>query len=208
MWRFILVSFVFLGWSFYVLSGGSDYEPRVQSIQARAKLDNVRPLARPVAVEVAELETPATTTTDSSSVTHALPLLDDLELTNDDKFEITLASVSAAETSAPALEANIEKAENLTQVPDVTETLVEPVLDQPELTEELATPAADIRKVTGFIVNLRDGPSTYYLAIGSLSKGDEIEVLKDPGEGWLNIRVPGTGQVGWMADWLVTAAAN
>ena len=47
MWRFILVSFAFLGWSFYELSGGADYEPRINSIQARAKLDDLRPKARP-----------------------------------------------------------------------------------------------------------------------------------------------------------------
>lgn len=55
MWRLIVVSFAFLGWSFYVLSGGSDYRPSANSIQARAVLDNQRPKPRPLRVNVIEL---------------------------------------------------------------------------------------------------------------------------------------------------------
>jgi len=39
MWRFVLVSFVFLGWAFYHLSGGSAYRPAPNSLQARATQD-------------------------------------------------------------------------------------------------------------------------------------------------------------------------
>lgn len=201
MWRFILVTFAFLGWSFYVLSGGADYEPRLESIQARAKLDDVRPLARPVTVDVAEVPAPATVVADTDAVTRALPLIENLELTPESQAEITLASVSAEDTRAPTFEAEAEKADELTHVPEVT-AFAEPP------TEPVVEAKGDFRQVTGFIVNLRDGPSTYYLAIGSLSKGDEVEVLENNGEGWLKISVPATGQVGWMADWLVTAVAN
>src|SRR6056297_3837856 len=55
MWRFILVTFAFLGWSFYELSGGADYTPRTNSIQARALLDDVRPMARPVRAHVTQV---------------------------------------------------------------------------------------------------------------------------------------------------------
>jgi len=36
MWRFVLVSFVFLGWAFYEMSGGADYRPAPGSLQADA----------------------------------------------------------------------------------------------------------------------------------------------------------------------------
>jgi len=36
MWRLVLITFVFLGWAFYELSGGADYRPAPDSIQARA----------------------------------------------------------------------------------------------------------------------------------------------------------------------------
>ena len=33
MWRFMLLTFAFLGWSFYELSGGADYAPAPESLQ-------------------------------------------------------------------------------------------------------------------------------------------------------------------------------
>ncbi|WP_299852135.1 SH3 domain-containing protein [uncultured Roseovarius sp.] len=197
MWRFILVSFAFLGWSFYVLSGGADYEPRVQSIQARAKLDDIRPLARPGSILIAETAEPEPVPEDEAVVTRALSSPNDLDLPKTGTFEITLASVAPEELSEPSFESDPQKADTLTQVPDLNEDIADQV-------ETLA----DLRLVTGTSVNMRDGPSTFYLAIGRLTKGDEIEVLENPGEGWLKIRVARTEQVGWMADWLVTAAAN
>lgn len=47
MWRFIVVTFGFLGLVFYELSGGGAYAPRPGSLQAGAQLDDVRPRARP-----------------------------------------------------------------------------------------------------------------------------------------------------------------
>lgn len=55
MWRFMLLSFAFLGWAFFEMSGGADYRPSANSIQARAVLDNQRPRARPLRVNVIEL---------------------------------------------------------------------------------------------------------------------------------------------------------
>jgi hypothetical protein len=47
MWRFVLVSFVFLGWSFYELSGGADYRPAPGSLQVRAGRDAPVPAPAP-----------------------------------------------------------------------------------------------------------------------------------------------------------------
>lgn len=200
MWRFILVTFAFLGWSFYILSGGAEYEPRVQSIQARAKLDDVRPQARPGATQVAEIAEPAPGPDEPDAVTRAVTTLDNLDLPTGGDFEITLASVNPDDVPEPEFEADPQKSDTLTQVPALAD-------DTDVATGQVET-LADLRQVTGSVVNLRDGPSTFYLVIGSLKEGDEVEVLESPGEGWLKIRVPDTEQVGWMADWLVTAAAN
>lgn len=201
MWRFITVTFAFLGWSFYVLSGGADYEPRTNSIQARALLDDVRPLARPGSVIVATAEeveeTPsaetAALTDEDLAVTRALTTLSDLDIPKD-QVQLTLAAVSPAEVNEPEFEADAQKVETLTQTPEI-------------VPEAPAPTPADLREVTGTVVNMRDGPSTFYLTIGQLRQGDQVEVLDNPGEGWLKIRVTDTGQEGWMADWLVTAAA-
>lgn len=39
MWRFVVVSFVFLGWAFYQMSDGADYRPAPNSLQAHAARD-------------------------------------------------------------------------------------------------------------------------------------------------------------------------
>lgn len=198
MWRFITVTFAFLGWSFYILSGGADYEPRTQSWQARAKLDDVRPLARPAAVDVAALSDSEAGADSTDEVTRALSSLDDLDLTKEGRFEVTLAALGGDATPTAEFEADAKKVDDLTAT----------AATQPEPAPVEAAPTLDLRRVTGSVVNMRDGPSTFYLAIGKLREGDAVEVLENPGEGWLKIRVADTGQEGWMADWLVTAAAN
>lgn len=64
----------------------------------------------------------------------------------------------------------------------------------------------DIRLVQGDIVNMRGGPGTEYQKLAEVLGGTEVVVLNDPGDGWLELEVIETGQVGWMADWLVSAA--
>ena len=88
MWRFILVSFAFLGWSFYELSGGADYRPSANSIQARALLDNHRPQARPLRVNVIELAQDGTPRQDAE-VTRTITSLHDLGLSMGDKVVLT-----------------------------------------------------------------------------------------------------------------------
>ncbi|MEO1140698.1 MAG: SH3 domain-containing protein, partial [Pseudomonadota bacterium] len=74
--------------------------------------------------------------------------------------------------------------------------------------EAAARAAMDIRYITGSVVNMRGGPGTEYQKITSLTEGTEVAVLQSPGNGWLELQVVDTGQTGWMADWLVSAAAN
>ena len=64
---------------------------------------------------------------------------------------------------------------------------------------EIALPA--IYQVTAIssddALNVRSGPSTAYLAIGSLQNGAQVEVTADTGEGWARI-LHGEGN-GWVA---------
>ncbi|MEO3416897.1 SH3 domain-containing protein [Roseovarius sp. CAU 1744] len=200
MWRFILITFAFLGWSFYVLSGGADYEPGLQSLQARAELNDLRPLARPAAEDVAQAPGVTEAADETTEVTRALSSLDDLELSKDGPADVTLAALQSDATSEPEFEADTQKVDTLTRSPDIaTDTAT---------IDEQASPAQDLRRVTGTVVNMRDGPSTFYLAIGKLRKGAQVEVLENSGDGWLKIRATDSGQEGWMADWLVSSAAN
>lgn len=195
MWRFILISFAFLGWSFYVLSGGADYAPQAQSWQARAQLDDVRPLARPTHIEVASLAAADVAPVEQTGVTPQAPALN---LPDPVKTSATRVAFDPATDTAPSFEADPAKTEALVAAPEATPAAVAASGEQ-----EL-----DIRHVTGTVVNMRDGPSTFYLAIGKLEQGAEVEVLADSGDGWLKIRATETEQIGWMADWLVTTGAN
>lgn len=232
MWRFILITFAFLGWSFYELSGGADYEPRTNSIQARALLDDVRPVARPVRTHVAQLTGVGGigTTTDTATPA-ALPADTPARVTaprsdsdNDGGARITLASASADSPPTPAIGLPIISAQPVDIVqqvgaaqPRITGLTLRGLsggtggTDTTDTTAQDPRPArpdADIRTIAGSAVNMRAGPGTQYDRIARLVRGDEVAVLQDPGNGWLKLRVIESGRVGWMANSLVTASAN
>lgn len=62
----------------------------------------------------------------------------------------------------------------------------------------------DFRRVTGNRVNMRNGPGTQYSIVGKLLRDDEVEVLQDPGIGWVKLQVMETGRIGWMSSKLLS----
>jgi uncharacterized protein YgiM (DUF1202 family) len=77
------------------------------------------------------------------------------------------------------------------------------------LIQEVATAPAtqpDLRFVDGDRVNVRGGPGTEFAVVGKLFRNDMVEIINDEGNGWLHLRDTVTGDEGWIADWLVTAA--
>lgn len=230
MWRFILITFAFLGWSFYELSGGADYEPRTNSIQARALLDDVRPVARPVRTHVAQLSdtggvaTATDTATPLQADTPARVTAPRSDGDNDGGARITLASASADSPATHTISLPIISAQPVDIVqqlgaaqPRITGLTLRGLSDDTASTDGTGTteqnprPArrdADIRTIAGSAVNMRAGPGTQYDRIARLVRGNKVAVLQDPGNGWLKLRVIASGRVGWMADSLVTASAN
>lgn len=75
--------------------------------------------------------------------------------------------------------------------------------DRPAPTQD--DPARDLRQVSGDRVNLRAGPGTSYGVLATLDEGAAVEVL-DVRDGWLKLKTDDTGRIGWIADWLVSAA--
>ena len=59
--------------------------------------------------------------------------------------------------------------------------------------------SVDYRSIAGGGVNLRRGPGTSFAVISQLVRGDEVEVLSDPGAGWVKLRALKGNHVGWMA---------
>ncbi|ARE84715.1 SH3 domain-containing protein [Roseovarius mucosus] len=206
MWRFILVSFAFLGWSFYELSGGADYRPSANSIQARALLDNHRPQARPLRVNVIELAQDGTPRQDAE-VTRTITSLHDLGLSMGDKVVLTLASAEGDAIPDPiSLNLPTVRVATPTALPDTPE-VAQPV-QAVALDGETLAAASDLRRVSGNSVNLRTGPGTGFGRVASLKRGTEVIVLRDPGEGWIKLRVVETGRIGWMAETLLTLASD
>lgn len=221
MWRFILITFGFLGWSFYELSGGSDYAPGDNSLQVRGLED-----ARPADVKVARLDDLGNA---EQAVTRSVTSLSDLEINNGNRFQITLASVNndEVERTKPRVMTSAAKVlevpeETLLQNNDTAESKSENEFDgvigeevfsleayvQAKQIGEISQPRqrGDIRQVSGNVVNMRSGPGTSYDKLGKLTKGTEVAVLEEPGNGWVKLEVLATGETGWMADWLITAS--
>ena len=108
MWRLIVVTFAFLGWSFYELCGGEEYAPRAGSLQAEAF--SVFKTPDPVTTQVAETET-----AERPQVTRAA-----VDLTTLPPVNVSLPSIAAPATIAPAF----EKAREITApAQDTTQTV-------------------------------------------------------------------------------------
>ncbi len=242
MWRFMVITFAFLGWSFYVMSGGSDYAPGENSLQAREVEGDVSPTD----VQVAQLDDIAQPLADADAavVTRSVASLADLDLNDGTRFQITRASVDATDEYDPteeletvavdhetttidaavaeAVTAETTAVEDENNVPESVltgfvgqevfslETYVQRqtgvLLEPSDQAGYVSVVGGDVREVTGSSVNMRAGPGTDFETVGKLSKGTQVAVLDDPGNGWLMFEVLETGQTGWMADWLVTAS--
>ena len=190
MWRFILVTFAMLGWAFYELSGGSDYAPLDGSLQAANRAASETELASSTGEASPEENREEAQGIVASSAGGA------------DAFEITLA---AARETAAAAEPDPKPWESAS-----ASLFSDPVLPPGVQARAAALPepepAADIRTVSAAAVNMRNGPGTGYSVLAKLTFGDRVEVLNDPGQGWVKLRVKETGRVGWMADFLLENA--
>lgn len=70
----------------------------------------------------------------------------------------------------------------------------------------MAVPLGEaLYKVTATSANVREGPSTAQGVVGRLSRGEEVLVLADPGNGWVKISIEGDGLSGWISKKLLTA---
>ncbi|MEO0379879.1 MAG: SH3 domain-containing protein [Pseudomonadota bacterium] len=202
MVRFILVSFAFLAFAFYEMSGGADFDAEA--------LRQSRVDAPPV-VETSDLEPTQTAQAprlDPENVTRV-----SLSLTNvnDVLRPTTLRTTPAKVTATVAAKADepLSEEEPVIILPSliVDRTVIKPV-DFNNNTEAqkvvaVSTGGLDVRSVSGNSVNVRGGPGTNYSVVDRMVRGDKVEILQDPGTGWVQLRPVGGGTVGWMADFLL-----
>ncbi|SPF77726.1 SH3 domain-containing protein [Pseudoprimorskyibacter insulae] len=190
MTKYIALTFLFMGWAWYELSGGEDFEPRV-----------------PVAAVEADAPAPEVTRADTGAANllavkakatpAVIPVVADAEKIR----AVTQPNPNAATVLAAIDRSELENATGqrvLTDAVDpTTQTIADTVFEEPK---------PDIRYVTGNRVNMRTGPGTNYSVIARLGEGEEVLVLQEPGNGWLKLRTVETNRIGWMADFLVQAA--
>jgi hypothetical protein len=71
----------------------------------------------------------------------------------------------------------------------------------PTVADEIAAALSDAQVwyVNAELVNVREGPSTDFARVGKVAYGDAIEILSDPDDAWVRIRIQGDGVEGYVA---------
>lgn len=234
MRSFMFVTFAFLAFAFYHLSGGNAYEPVAHSVQARAAakaagspiVATTLPAPRSGAIAAGDLATVRITKSQAPQ-----PSRDPDQAGT---YEVTLASAAPLTRSADPT-AGVPEPARATAIMEAIEAAVEEAVQEALPDEGAATPVfsletyvassgdvsseplfarpsvtrelrPDIRTVSGSSVNMRSGPGTEFRVLGSLPQGTEVAILDEPGNGWIMFEVTQSGETGWMADWLVTAS--
>jgi hypothetical protein len=208
MWRIIILTFGFLGWSFYTLSGGADYQPREGSRQAEAlkqrEAEQLRvaenremaPAPQASAINLPDVVTRNTVDTiaivaASKPQSQPMPEPARQPLGAGDQEDLASANVRVASLtlSEPAAFA---QAAGFAPVSDAEEQVMQ---------EEIR----DLRRITGTSVNMRAGPGTRYGILTRVTRDTEVEVLESFDNGWLRLRVLDTQRIGWVSGTLVSA---
>lgn len=200
--RFILLTFALLGLTFYQMSDGSDFQPPARPVVVETALE---PAAAPV--EVAAVTPAPTEVTLSATLPQVAVATSE---TAQDGTDTTLAPRQVSATIRNAFTDVLEDTQS--ELASVETVSAESVASDEALedtnVQQLVVPSLilDIRSVTGNSVNMRAGPGTDFDVVDRLNRGSEVEVLQDPGTGWLELRAVESGVTGWIADWLVSAS--
>ncbi len=230
MWRFIVVTFGFLGFAFYQLSGGANYVPKDGSRQhAAQRAQAIKTTALPGTQKATHnapqvttnpviiLRNPQTSGQDASGAGDARLVLasanPELATTNAGKrAELTLSGATEAITGANGA---VPEVATVAADPDKIARLVAAAATNARVP---APPAEVVRSNVGLSadqeyrlvkaarVNMRSGPGTDYEVVDQLTQGTEVAILHDDGYGWVELRVLESGQEGWMADYLLVSA--
>ncbi|MEC7256683.1 MAG: SH3 domain-containing protein [Pseudomonadota bacterium] len=191
--RYILLSFLFMGWGFYELSGGAEFQPPqpvATAEAATAKAPEPTRIAKSQMARATQARTPARTET--PQVMLASPGAD--EATNKTNRATPAVQTDAAEPRVFSLQ-------DMVAPPPATNAANPNGIQQVRPTP---TRTADMREIVATRVNMRAGPGTSSDILMRLGKGDSVEVLEDNGSGWLRLRALPADRVGWIAARLVS----
>lgn len=196
MSKFLIVFFGFLGFAFYELSGGAEFDGEALRL-SRVEAGPLKPAFPDVVVVTAD----ADGSDANFAVTRAsFNLVENDKLKSDDvaasvpindEPEITQASLVIEQDEAPESQIILPSL----IAPSASAT-VNVVIEQ-------VSNAQDVRIVSSNRVNVRGGPSTDFEIVGKLNRGAEVEILVDNGDGWVEMRSLDGATIGWMADFLL-----
>ncbi len=186
MGKFIIGTFAIMAWAFYVMSGGANFVPEARMASAdtsktevtRARSTEMIAVIKPVAVK----PMPAVAITPAAPAT--APVQD-------------VANLPVSRETAPAFGGTNDSIVS-----------IDPTLTSLSAPAPAATASPDlltIREVAARAVNMREGPDTSYAVIDTLPQGTQTQVVETDGNGWVRVRIIGTGQMGWVAERLLTA---
>lgn len=189
MGKLMITTFLGLGLVFYEMSGGADFEPQSWDdvVAADATADSA-PTAQP---QVTRGQT-------ASLIAVSAPAIEETTL------EPTLAVATAPAEVIIAPEVVAPAAEPTVEVAVAEETIETQIVE--EVLTAVEVPVTDLRYVAGNRVNMRTGPSTNYGVLDTLTRGTEAEVIEVDDFGWARVRITETGQIGWMAERLLSDA--
>ena len=197
MWKFIAVTFGFLGFAFYEMSGGSDFVPEEREQQAV-----VEPTPEP---EISAEEILATITDEdvAPNAADGITIREGGDVTLAAASELDLDGVPARLTQPIVSEDAANEAvlfASLSVSPDgalpaTTEDAVEALVEAVQPAAEL-----DLRFVDASALNVRAGPSTTDAVIGRLTQSEIVTVLSETEDGWANVLIEGDGIEGWVAS--------
>lgn len=232
MSRFVLVSFAFLGWGFFELSGGASFTPPVRPATVETPLAqpaNTSPTGRDISVSATSLVTRTgieqrqrdlvrsrflETQVSARAEPQAALRTADAGLALDPAGGDSADSSQPAQNPAPRIPANLITAglgsgglQLASLEAGIGGGLEEDAQEQrtpPVPATGITEPEPDLRSIRAARVNMRQGPGTAYPIVTRLLAGDEVVVIADSGTGWLHLRTPDNQHFGWIAASLVS----
>ncbi|MBT8153410.1 SH3 domain-containing protein [Epibacterium ulvae] len=204
--RFVVASFLGLGWTFYELSGGADFappeRPEIVAETPAAKVDapavtlasaSTAPTSNPKeVVPVADVERPVADPALRRSIAREQLAQIGGALGTDTAFD---GRIPTGGLQLVSLEGGLSA---------ITTQPVAPIVETVAIPEPQGP---DVRYVRASRVNMRQGPGTNYSVLTRLLANDKVIVLEDNGAGWLRLKVDNSNRVGWIAASLLTKKA-
>jgi hypothetical protein len=208
--RYVMLSFLVMGWGYYEMSGGADFVPATRATAtpdiAADEATTLQTAEAPEALPDIASRSDTTLLTDVSGPPSETPSdLSDVVATAE-AAPAQAPSTVQEEIAAPADDALVFTSlaqprqtapdtgmatDTATSADDIAEVTLAQAVTVPD-------PSIALRQVTGSAVNMREGPGTIFSVVTTLPEGTQTQVI-DTENGWALIRVQPTGAIGWIA---------